>query len=292
MGRLLMILTTLLIIVVIIVRNINNKKLFELIKYNISEINNQYKNLFKEKSFKGKILQSGLLILAQIFMSVTIITSIWKYVDTYLNDALDIIVKLILIIIFIVSIYLAIGYILLTTSRVYKVIYNVEDKNIKVDLILSYFLLSMYFTILLVFPRQFEESYIIGLIGVVICYVLNLKVLIKVIKNPQHIRNRNQEKVSFSGIAIVSVIILSMIILNLFLAVCFINYIGPNMYSGNENNFDLFYYTIITFTTVGYGDIVPVSIIAKVMSIIISSTSVICITIFLSSVLSYKDSEG
>lgn len=291
MGKLLMGFTTFLVVLVIFFRNINNKRLIGIVAYNIKEINKQYINLFREKSFMGKIFQSGLLILAQSFMSITIITSVWRYIDTYLNDAFDIFVKIFLIIIFILIIYLAIGYILLCTSRVYRVIYDVEDKNVKINLILSYFLLSMYFTILLVFPGQFEECFKIGLIGVAICYVLNLRVLIKVIKNPQHIKSKDEDKVSSTSIIIVAILIMFMIILNLFLAVCFINYIGPDMYSGNQNNFDLFYYTIITFTTVGYGDIVPVSVVAKIMSIIISSTSVICITIFLSSVLSYKESS-
>ena len=57
----------------------------------------------------------------------------------------------------------------------------------------------------------------------------------------------------------------------------------------NAQYLDLFYYTIITFTTVGYGDIVPLSIAAKIMSIVIATTSVICLTVFLSSVLSYKN---
>ncbi len=82
-----------------------------------------------------------------------------------------------------------------------------------------------------------------------------------------------------------------MMILNLFLAVCFINSADINSYTGNPNNFDLFYYTIITFTTIGYGDIVPVTVLAKIMSIIISTTSVVCITIFLSSVLSFNSEK-
>ena len=51
----------------------------------------------------------------------------------------------------------------------------------------------------------------------------------------------------------------------------------------------LFYYTIITFTTVGYGDIVPITMEAKIVSSLISITNIICITIFLSTILSYRD---
>ncbi|MBW6411008.1 potassium channel family protein [Clostridium weizhouense] len=51
---------------------------------------------------------------------------------------------------------------------------------------------------------------------------------------------------------------------------------------------DLFYYTIVTFTTIGYGDIVPNAPESKVMAIIIAFTSVICLIIFISSILSAK----
>lgn len=75
----------------------------------------------------------------------------------------------------------------------------------------------------------------------------------------------------------------------MYLGVCFISSNESEWYTNNSSYFDLFYYTIITFTTIGYGDICPVSPIAKFLSIIISCTSVLCLTIFISSVLSYKE---
>ena len=90
-------------------------------------------------------------------------------------------------------------------------------------------------------------------------------------------------------VIIASILIVIMIILNLFLAVCLINSDNPGSFSYNPNNFDLFYYTLITFTTIGYGDITPISIPAKIIAIVISITSVMCITIFLSTILSYRD---
>ncbi|MDB2111811.1 potassium channel family protein, partial [Clostridium paraputrificum] len=60
-------------------------------------------------------------------------------------------------------------------------------------------------------------------------------------------------------------------------------------FSSNPNNFDLFYYTIVTFTTIGFGDISPVSNLAKFMAIVISITSIICLTIFLGSIFSLRE---
>ena len=82
-----------------------------------------------------------------------------------------------------------------------------------------------------------------------------------------------------------------MVIFSLYLGVCFINSGDIGVYTNNPTYYDLFYYTIITFATVGYGDISPVSPIAKFMSIVISMTSILCLTVFISSVLSYKGTE-
>ena len=289
MGKVIMIFTTLLVVGILVIRNVHNTVFFNKVRELVTEINIQYKALFKEKSLSGRVMQAGLLLVGQMFVSANIIISVMKYVDTYLNDTFDLVIKLIIIVIALILIYFVVGYVLLSSSKIYKVFYNVEDRNIKIDLLLSYFMLSIYFSILLIFPEQFKQCYVIGIIGVVIGYLLNLRVLIKVISNPQHIKSRGEDKVSSSNIISVAILMLLMILLYLFLGVCFINNSHTGAYTGNQNNFDLFYYTIITFTTIGYGDVTPVSILAKVISIVISTTSVICLTVFLSSVLSYKE---
>ena len=82
-----------------------------------------------------------------------------------------------------------------------------------------------------------------------------------------------------------------MVILSLYLGVCFINSGAIGVYTNSPTHYDLFYYAIITFSTIGYGDICPVSSVAKLMSLIISFTSFICLTIFVSSILSYKNEK-
>ena len=145
-------------------------------------------------------------------------------------------------------------------------------------------------TILIVFPKEFGENYKIGLIGVGISYILTLKVLINIIRSPQVIKLK-ENKSGLGELPVIAVIILVMIVITLGLGVCFINNINLVSYTNNPTYFDLFYYTIISFVTVGYGDISPVSISAKLMAIIISKTSTLCITIFLSFVLSYKNEK-
>ena len=180
-----------------------------------------------------------------------------------------------------------------SNRMIYKYLYRIEDKNTKTDLIISFFIISMYTTILILFPEQFSQIYIVGLIGVSISYVLNLKVLISVIKSPEliEIKRSSNSKGESSNFELVAVILLVMVIISLYLGVCFINNGSKNAYTNNPTYYDLFYYTIITFATIGYGDICPVSTIAKFMSIVISLTSIICLTIFISSMLSYKNEK-
>lgn len=71
--------------------------------------------------------------------------------------------------------------------------------------------------------------------------------------------------------------------------VCLVGSANPSAFTNAQGKFDLCYYTIITFSTIGYGDIVPNIFLAKVISILISVTSVVCISVFLSSILSYKE---
>ncbi len=289
-----MIIATLIIILIVAIRNIYYKKILRGFKVLIIEITHYYLGLFKDitRTSIGSILQTALLILAQIFMSFNVISAVSIYINFSSNYLINLIIKIIIIIAMIFMLYLAVGYVLLSSSMIFKLLSKVEDSNIKYDLLISYFVLNTYFTVLIVFPKQFEECYFIGLIGVAICYMMNLRVLIKIIKNPEHINIHLEKYRNFKSTTTLAILILIMMILNLFLAVCFINSADINSYTGNPNNFDLFYYTIITFTTIGYGDIVPVTVLAKIMSIIISTTSVVCITIFLSSVLSFNSEKN
>ncbi|WP_338337776.1 potassium channel family protein [Clostridium butyricum] len=294
MGKLVMIIATLIIILIVAIRNIYYKKILKGFKILIIEITHYYLGLFKDitRTSIGSILQTALLILAQIFMSFNVISAVSIYINFSSNHLINLIIKIIIIIAMIFMLYLAVGYVLLSSSMIFKLLSKVEDSNIKYDLLISYFVLNTYFTVLIVFTKQFEECYFIGLIGVAICYMMNLRVLIKIIKNPEHINIHLEKYRNFKSTTTLAILILIMMILNLFLAVCFINSADINSYTGNPNNFDLFYYTIITFTTIGYGDIVPVTVLAKIMSIIISTTSVVCITIFLSSVLSFNSEKN
>ena len=162
------------------------------------------------------------------------------------------------------------------------------NNSIKVEFIFSYFLTSVYLVFILLFSDKISTYAISGVIGIGICYVLNLKILFTIMKNPKFIKMYVEDRSSFSRLLIAVIIILIMIISNLYLGVVLVNSMQINTFSNNPSSFDLFYYTIVTFTTIGFGDIIPLTVLAKLMVIIISITSVICLTGFLGSIFSYR----
>lgn len=289
MVSIVFLLITLSAIISVVYKRINEKKL-ETLKKLIRDINNEYRDMLKRKPKTFKLWQSILIFLSQGFMVFAIMWGLFEFLHGEMNTGNNFVFKIVSWMIMLVIIYFVLGYLLLSITRIYEYLYKIEDKNTKADLLISYFIISMYMTILIIFPEEFGENYMIGLIGVSISYLLTLKVLISIIKSP-HIIKLKGNIWEVSELAVITVIILVLIILSLSLGVCFVSNIEYGSYTNNPTYFDLFYYTVITFATVGYGDISPVTRSAKVMAIIISFTSILCITIFLSFVLSYKNEE-
>ena len=292
MIRLFFILITLFAVERVVSKRINTYKIKK-VKTLIHQINNQYKYLFKGKSEYINFYQWLILFISQAFVVYALVRYIFKKIFRYVEENYILFGKTLTIIVLILFLYFVIGYLLLSISKIYKFLYKIEDKVTKTDLLISYFIISMYMTILIIFPGEFAKNYKIGLVGVALSYFLNLKVLLRIIRSPEITDFKGQTKKTdgLDSVGVMAVIVLLMVVISLALAVCFISCSGEGVYTNNPTFFDLFYYTIITFATVGYGDISPVSPIAKFMSIVISMTSILCLTVFISSVLSYKGTE-
>ena len=292
MIRLFFILITLFAVERVVSKRINTYKI-KRVKILINQINNQYKYLFKVRTQYINFYQWLILFISQAFVVYALVRYIVKKIFRYVEENYILFGKTLTIIVLILFLYFVIGYLLLSISKIYKFLYKIEDKNTKTDLLISYFIISMYMTILIIFPGEFAKNYKIGLVGVTLSYFLNLKVLLRIIRSPEITDFKGQTKKTdgLDSVGVMAVIVLLMVVISLALAVCFISCSGQGVYTNNPTFFDLFYYTIITFATVGYGDISPVSPVAKFMSIVISMTSILCLTVFISSVLSYKGTE-
>lgn len=289
MGTFIILLSTIIVVLIISLRNNSrNLQLFNIIKIAIKNVNKTYIDFFKDRSLVITLVQGFIIVFAEINAFISLCTSIWRYFSISNIYFLNISMKIVLIIILMFIIHYSIGYIVHILTSINKFLYNVEDNNLKIDLLLSYFIISSYSTAILIFPKEISKVYIVGLLGSFICYALNIKILIKLVRNPNNIKSVNQNHVSFVRIIIAAIILIVLIILNLYLAVVLINSGNPHSFTSNPSNFDLFYFTIITFTTIGYGDITPITYLAKIVTMFIAITSVICISVFISSILSHK----
>ena len=258
MGQILVILTTIIVVGVLLIRSIrNNRKIKSVISHLVKEINSTYKLVFTERRIITRVTQGSMIIAAEFFAFISISTTVSKSLDMHLNGYLEPVAKILVIIASIIVVHYSIGYVLYSSSKIHKFIYMVEDKNFKINFILTYFIISSYLTVLIIFPEQFNKNALVGLIGIGLGYCLNMKILLDLMINPKSAKG-----------------------------------IREDVYANANGYFDLFYYTIITFTTIGYGDIIPTTMPAKVLAIIISVTSVVCLTIFLGSILSYKDKQN
>lgn len=292
MGRLMIFLCTIIAIGAMFSNRENNSRVITIINNLFIEINVTYLDLFKEKSKVTRWLQGSFFIFAEIMTIIGALGVAFRSMNNDITKKTFLIP--ILIIGIVIAVHLSIGYLLLVLTNIQLFITKIDNRNLKTELLIAYFIISTYFFTLIIFPDDFESTYITGLIGLAISYYLNMKVLIKLIRNPRDVHSEKSERKSGkqrNSVVIASILLLIMIVLNLFLAVNLINSGIPGSFSNNPSNFDLFYYTIVTFTTIGYGDIVPLTIVGKIITIVISITSVVCLTVFLSSVLSSSDEK-
>lgn len=92
----------------------------------------------------------------------------------------------------------------------------------------------------------------------------------------------------FSGHNLLKVALI--LVIEFLVELTFLSYLGncyfDNAYNKTVSLFDVYYYTVVTFGTVGYGDIYPTAIYTKGTAILTTFTSIACIAVMLSSLLS------
>lgn len=203
--------------------------------------------------------------------------------------------------ILLITIYFVFGLPLLIFSKIERLIKTIHRKKLCLSFLVTSYILFVYSYFLWCEKEVMESCGKVVLIGLLVSYILNMTMLIHISMEPvtcclcrygqkKKIEQKYPLKVVLAG----ALILMMLIVLNLFLAVVMISNLFDHAYINVATvspvtNVDLLYYTVISFTTIGYGEIVPQRLESKVMAILIAYTSVMCLVIFVSAILALKE---
>lgn len=277
-----------------IINDVRNKtsKLFK-------SVNDSYKRMFQKIGKLLRFLFSIIIIL--VFFQV--MAKSYLNVVEITNEAISIrtfSLTFVLTFITFVFFYYLFGLPIMVIGFIEKFINEIKNIDISMKFLISFMILIFYSFAFIFLKKEVTELAAFIFIGLFISYAINISLLIEVILNPfcyfitdkDEILNDKRQVLTVTMIA--TFILLILVIINLFLVVVMIWRIWPNSYycsvpNVNISELDLFYYTVISFTTIGFGDIVPSISQSKIVAIFISFTSVLCLVIFIGSALSVKD---
>lgn len=203
--------------------------------------------------------------------------------------------------ILLITIYFVFGLPLLIFTKIERLIKTIHRKKLCFSFLVTSYILFVYSYFLWCEKEVMESCGKVVLIGLLVSYILNMTMLIHISMEPvtcclcrygqkKKIEQKYPLKVVLAG----ALILMMLIVLNLFLAVVMISNLFDHAYinvatAAPVTNVDLLYYTVISFTTIGYGEIVPQRLESKVMAILIAYTSVMCLVIFVSAILALKE---
>lgn len=259
-----------------------------------------YQNLLKTAGRTGVILSKtaimtaiALLAFASYLKSLSLIGNTSPYKTLVLAFTIFVLLTVILFYLF--------GIPLLLFSKVEKLMKSVHKRMLSMRFLITAYILFAYFLLLWCAPNAMKSCGYIVLVGLLISYILNMGMLVNISVEPltccycryggrKGIEQRHPLKIVLAG----ALVLILLIVLNLYLAVVMISLLYEPAYYLAEttkpaSSLDLLYYTVISFTTIGYGDIVPIRMESKIMAMVIAFTSVMCLVIFVSSILALKE---
>ncbi|HHZ06680.1 MAG TPA: hypothetical protein GX401_07865 [Clostridiales bacterium] len=132
-------------------------------------------------------------------------------------------------------------------------------------------------------------TFFLGVYNLAFCYFLVIFLLVMLLNDA----NSDKRSLTFKNLWKATFLIIALFMLTL-TALSYIGVLhyGTGFSQSEMSYFDTFYYTCITFATVGYGDISPQTVYNKVISIATLSTSITTITILLSTMLSVQKQKN
>lgn len=253
-----------------------DKKLIGEYKKNLAEISipSRNKMLFGSKLFKISYLATVLLFTAVIYCRL----------DNLMMPLMAVITAILLSLLtafIFIELILSISAMLRKLIAVNSVLLNVMFSSVIIMLVLNYINAKLV--------HSFGKAeFILSLVCLGICYVSMVVILLKLLSEAGDKNSRLTVKNIWKSAVLT--IALFILVLSLMSLSCYMY--DANSFKGtNGGLLDMIYYTVITFATVGYGDITPVSTVAKGISILTVVTYILSITVLLSEIIGLKKTD-
>ncbi len=273
-------------------------------KFNLSLIIKEEYKKYIRGSHKVERILSGIGVLAYAGLVLLVNAVFWSERFSYLGikkwlEISGTVIVTTVITVFVMTVmYYFMGIILFVSDYTMNTLRQIKDKSLSdfvtiafLEIVMS--LSNIFFDLKL---KTYLWIRIVLFVTYFINYILLMIVMFMILKDPAKVAgnisdSENKEK---SKKIYITTIILEMvaIVTNLYMLVLGTYWIQCfNAYNGlcgmKHVKRALFYYTVISFTTVGYGDITPVTPLSQFVSITISITSVVCLGTFVGKAFSY-----
>ena len=245
---------------------------------------NKYGKSFMEMPLKArnKLLLRGkwiklIYILMSVLFVIVLFCRLYKLINIFAAAVLSVVLAALTASVFF-------EFILIISALLRKVI-AVNSAVLNVMFSSVILILAMLCINFLTNSAADTSVFILSQLCLACCYIMMLFALIMVLReahdDSSRLTLRNIWKSAFL------IIILFIFDLSLMSGYCYLY--NTSSFSGVENGtFDLIYYTVVTFATVGFGDIVPNTVLARSISMLTIFTSILCITVLLSGIAGVK----
>lgn len=259
---------------------------------------NNDKNLrYRIKPFIDKIIINGyteakkskampIVIISMLFFGIlVVITDFQQYILGRAISVKNIMGDSVKIIFLFLLFFAIMGIIMTLIAKVVQIIGNIDNKVISNKLFYELALLVLL-ALAIEYIDIIKPTAFFIVIGLAMCYIINTQVMFQIIGNVKCIEGRKNKSTSLVFCAL---ILLTFILTDLYLFVLLVSGVSNNSFINSNgkvtSKWQLLYFTIISFTTTGYGDITPNNTYGQLTAALIAVTSVICLVIFISSVL-------
>lgn len=226
------------------------------------------KMLFGSKLFRICYVVTVILFSAVIYCKLeNIMPIVWALVVAILSS--------VIIAFAFIELILVISAVLRKLIAINSILLNVMFSSVIIMLVLVYSDMKL--------AQGFDKlNFILSFLCLSICYISMVVILINILKEANDENSRLTVRNIWKSACLT--IILFLFVLALMSMSCQL-YDSNSFKETNGGLVDMLYYTVITFATVGYGDITPVSIMAKGISILTVVTYILSITVLLSEIV-------